>query len=89
MEKAPGSVWIMHGSRIFIVGKAGSKYLTGLVFEADGWHQATVPLGEPLRQACYHGKDYPARRMRGFLRRAPAATKGAAKIRRKLLASAA
>ena len=73
-------------SKVFIEVKSGRKYLTGLIIEADGWHMKKVPIDEPRRPVLYKGKPYPARKMRGHLRRWKAATKGARNLRNQLLA---
>lgn len=72
-------------NRTFIVGKVGPKFVTGLVIEGGGVKTAKVPRGS-LTPALYKGKPYPARKMRGHLRKMKALTKGAKKLRKELLA---
>lgn len=83
----PGDVCWLHG-RVIIVGTVGTKNITGLIVEADGWHTIQVSLREKLPPALYHGKPYPARRMRGHLRKQKAQTKSARKILNSLLDAA-
>jgi len=79
-----GQVCWMH-NRVFIVGKIGSKWITGLVINADGL--STLKSGpQDLTPAMYKGKPYPPAKMRGHLRKARALTKTAKKIRKELLA---
>ena len=81
-----GEVYWFH-NRTFIVGTVGHKYLTGLVIEGDGLHTLKVPVTEKLAPAMYHGQPYPARKMRGHLRKMVATSKSAAVIRKELLAN--
>ena len=79
-----GKVYWLH-NRVFIPGKLGHKWITGLVIEADGLHTAKVPATENLEEAQYKGKPYPARKMRGHLRKMKPQTKGARAIRNQLI----
>jgi hypothetical protein len=80
------NVYVMHGGRIFIPVKKGRKWVTGLIMKADGWATKKVPADTEAKPALYKGKPYPARKMRGHLRRFKAATKAANKYRKELLA---
>jgi hypothetical protein len=80
-----GNVYWLHG-RTFIAGKEGRKFVTGLVIEADGLYTKKVPLTETLKPVMFHGQPYPARKLRGHLRKMKPATKGAKVLRRELLA---
>ena len=74
-----------NGGRVFILCQIGRKYLTGLVIEADGLHTQQVGLRDKLQPASYHGKPYPARKMRGWLRKLKPATKAAKKFRKSII----
>jgi hypothetical protein len=71
-------------NRTFIVGKVGPKFVTGLVIEGGGVKTAKVPRGS-LIPALFKGAPYPARKMRGHLRKMKALTKGAKALRKELL----
>ena len=77
-------VYWLH-NRIFIPGKIGRKWVTGLVIEADGLHTAKVDASETLPEAQYKGQPYPARKMRGHLRKMKPQTKAAQAIRKQLI----
>jgi len=85
----PGSVYWLH-NRTFIAAKIGTKRIKGLVIEADGLHahQLHVDEAAALRPANYRGGSYPARKLRGHLRRMKPATAGARQLRQVLLAKA-
>lgn len=87
MSIDPGQVF-WWGNRTFIVGSVGSKYVTGLLIESDGLHVGKVSLADRLEPAMYHGKPYPAPKMRGHLRRMQPASQGAKAIRKQLLGAA-
>lgn len=80
------TVYLLHGSKVFIPVTIGHKWVTGLTFEADGLHTTKVPVTAAVRPALYKGCEYPARKMRGHLRKVKPATKAAAKLRKEVLA---
>lgn len=71
-------------NRTFIVGKVGPKFVTGLVITGGGLKTAKVPRGT-LTPTLYKGKPYPARKMRGHLRKMKGLSKAAKKLRKELL----
>ena len=79
-----GKVYWLH-NRVFIAGQDGRKWNTGLVIEANGLHTAKVPVDAKLVEATYHGGPYPARKMRGHLRKIKAQTDAAQALKNKLL----
>ena len=80
----PGNVYWLQG-RTFIMAKEGRKFITGLVIEADGLHTHKIPAREQLKPVQFHGGEYPARKVRGWLRKMKPATKGARQLRKDLL----
>lgn len=74
------------GNRVFIPGKVGPKWATGLVVEADGFHTMKVSLRDKFEEVqTMAGKPYPTSRVRGAVRNNPGATKGARKLKKIIL----
>ena len=84
IEMEVGTVY-WNWNRTFIVGKVGTKWITGLVIEADGLRTEKA-RPDDLTQAMYKGKPYPPRKARGYIRKMAATTKGAAKLKKEILA---
>ena len=80
-----GQVYWIFPHRTFIVTKVGNKFLTGLIIESDGFHVTKVSMRDRLDKVLYHGKTYPQRKLRGWIRKIKPATKTARQYRKALL----
>lgn len=62
------------GNRTFICASVARKNARGLVIEGDGLHTATIRSDADLPVVTFHGDIYPARKLRGHIRRMTAQT---------------
>jgi len=65
------------GNRTFICAAILRKNARGLIIEGDGLHTRTIRASETLAPVLYKGDEYPARKLRGHLRRMTAQTERA------------
>lgn len=73
------------GNRTIMIAKVARKHARGLIIEGDGLHTTTVLANAPLKPVTYRGDLYPARKMRGHIRRMTAQTDRAQEYKNLLL----